>query len=50
MKKSDNRIMHIRPVHSAYKLLNGFTKGDIAKDGTMPAKMEGLFFVDKNNE
>lgn len=32
--KSDNRIMHIRPhtAHSAYKLSNGFTKGDIAKD------------------
>ena len=32
--KGDNRIMHIRPhtAHSAYKLSNGFSKGDIAKD------------------
>lgn len=50
MKKSDNRIMHIRPVHSAYKLLNGFTKGDIAKDGTLTAKMRELFFGGKGNE
>lgn len=33
-KKKDNRIMHIRPhaQHSAFKLNNGFEKGDIQKD------------------
>lgn len=34
-KKNDNRILHIRPhsKKSAYKLHNGFEKGDIQKDG-----------------
>ena len=34
-KKNDNRIIHIRPhtSKSAYKLNNGYTKGDISKDG-----------------
>lgn len=33
--KTDNRILHIRPhtQRSAYKLQNGFQKGDITKDG-----------------
>ena len=33
--KNDNRILHIRPhtQRSAYKLQNGFEKGNISKDG-----------------
>lgn len=34
-KPKDNQIIHVRPhaAHAAYKLNNGFVKGDIKKDG-----------------